>query len=96
MKRLQITNGFEEVEVEKGQVLELEGQKPKYLWLILQGEIDIFKRIESVYSEQGRATDTRNVSLFVNPKTAGDIKIGSKVSSLQPYNLLCEDAIFFN
>lgn len=35
MKRIQITNGFEEVEVERGQTMEVEGTQPSYLWLLI-------------------------------------------------------------
>ncbi len=77
-------------------MMEVEGLRPKYLWLILQGEVDFYKRIESVYSEQGIAADTRNVSNFINPKTGGDGLIGSKVGTMKQYNFLSEDALFFN
>jgi hypothetical protein len=39
--------------------------------------------------------DTSKVSNFINPATAGDLLIGTKVGSMKQYNFLCEDALFF-
>lgn len=39
--------------------------------------------------------DTSKVTNFINPATAGDLLIGTKVGSMKQYSFLCEDALFF-
>ena len=44
--------------MKKNTLLEVEGTSPNYLWLLLEGEIEIFKRPESLYDINGKHTDS--------------------------------------
>lgn len=52
--------------------METENTTPKYLWLILKGEVTVFKRPESLYDEQGKIIDPKCVPMFLNPNDSGD------------------------
>lgn len=95
-KRQQIVNGFQEVKLEPGTLLECEDKPPKYLWLILQGEVEIYKRPESLYDHEGQMTDSSGVNLWSNPNDSGNKMYGCKVGIIKDSNFICEDAIFFN
>ena len=71
-KRQQIVNGFEEIYLEDNTLLETEGSQPKYLWFILKGEVEIFKRPESLYDESGKPTESKNLKLWQNPADSGN------------------------
>lgn len=55
-KRQAFINCFEEVLLQKGTLLEQEGQPPKYFWIIIEGDIALFKRPESLYHD-GKVID---------------------------------------
>lgn len=65
------------------------------MWLILQGEIDLYKRPESLYDEFGKPTDSSKLHLWQNPADSGNAKIGVKAGIIKDKNLICEDALVF-
>lgn len=71
-KRQSVVNSFEEVALEKNCLLEVEGTAPKYLWLLLQGEMDVFKRPETLYDAEGKKTNCANLKLWQNPTDSGN------------------------
>jgi CRP-like cAMP-binding protein len=95
-KRQSIVNNFEEVCLEDNTLLEIEGSSPRYLWFILNGEVDIYKRPESLYDKHGKPTDCKNLQLWQNPADSGNQSIGVKVGIIKDKNFVCEDALFFN
>ena len=48
-RRVQLAEQFKEIEYEAGNVLEVEGTDPKYLYMMFNGEVNYFKRPESLY-----------------------------------------------
>ncbi len=94
-KREQIMNTFEEVLIEKDQIIELEGELPNYMWLVLRGELSVFKWLESLFDEQGRPVDLRNLKLFSDPLHAGHQNFGARVGVFKSISLVCEDAVMF-
>lgn len=50
--------------LEIGAHLETEGKTPKYLWLILNGEVDVFKRPETLYDTEGKLTNSSGLELW--------------------------------
>ena len=94
MKRQQIIDNFEEVCLEINTLIEVEGNPPKYLWLLLEGEFDIYKKPESLF-DKNKATDSSKLNLWSNPKDSGNLQIGCKVGIIKNFNLVCEDSLFF-
>jgi hypothetical protein len=60
-------SNWEEVVVDPNTVLETESESAKYMWLLLQGEVSLLKRPESIYDENGQPTDVKEIALFQNP-----------------------------
>lgn len=56
VKRMKIINSFEEVSIKPGTVIEYENSFIKYFWVILDGEVEIFKRT-SCYDKDGKYSD---------------------------------------
>ncbi len=86
---------WEEVTVEPNTVIETEATSPTYMWLILEGEVSVFKRPESIYDENGNLTDVKEVALFPNPVDSNSTKLGIYMGGIMETNLLADDAIVF-
>ncbi len=65
------------------------------MWLVLHGELSVFKRLESLFDEEGRPTDLRNLKLFSDPLHAGHQKLGARLGVFKSISLVCEDAVMF-
>lgn len=65
------------------------------MWLVLRGELSVFKRLESLFDEQGRLVDLRNLKLFSDPLHAGHQNLGARVGVFKSISLVCEDAVMF-
>lgn len=63
-KRDQMISNWEEVVVDPNTVLEIESESAKYMWLLLRGEVSVMKRPESIYDENGKPTDVKQIALF--------------------------------
>ncbi len=50
---------WEEVIVEPNTNIESEGDPPNFLWVLLKGEVNVFKRPESMYDENGNLTNVK-------------------------------------
>lgn len=66
------------------------------MWFIIKGEVDIYRRPESLYDSKGKPTDSSKISLWSNPSDSGNLKIGVRVGTIKEYNFIAEDALFFN
>ena len=55
---------FEEVEYGPNQLLEIEGTMPRYMYLILLGDVTLFKRPESLYTKDGKKIKTDNIECW--------------------------------
>ena len=86
---------MQEVEFEPNELLEVEDTKPKFLYLILQGDVTLFKRPESLYTVDGKRIKTDDIKYWANPKDSGNDRIGVPVSYMKAKCLIAEDAIFF-
>ena len=75
-------------------MLEEEGGNPKYVYLILEGSLTLFKRPESMYDKQGRQIKVHEIDLQVNPKHSGNTKVGVQMTQVN-HGLVCEDAVSF-
>ena len=73
----------------------MEGHVPKYVYIVLEGSLALFKRPESMYDAQGRLIKVHEIELQVNPKHSGDAKIGQRMTTVRA-GLLGEDAIIFD
>jgi len=76
-------------------LLEVEETNQKYVYLILRGEIALYKRPESLYDSKGKRIKANNIPLWSNPKDSGHDKIGMKVGVMKGENLIGEDAFLF-
>lgn len=73
-RRNQIFQMFEEVVLAKNMVLESQDMPCKYLWLIIEGEVGVFKKVDHAYDLQGdgKVVDCSEVELFQNPADGGN------------------------
>ena len=67
-----IIEQFEEYEFEPDTLLETEGQKPKYVYIILQGSLVLYKRPESMYNAKGKLISVDDIAFQTNPKDSGN------------------------
>ena len=97
-KRQQVLNSFEECEYQFDSILELEGLKTNYIYLILKGEVKLMRRPENLYDKKtGKIIKVYNqLQCVVDPQTSGTEKLGIVVCSIKGENFLCEDAALFN
>ena len=89
-------SNWEEVIVDPNTVLETEAEPAKYMWLLLQGEVNVMKRPESIYDENGKPTDVKQLALFQNPVDSNSQKFGVVMGVIKGANLLADDAIVFS
>ena len=94
-KRDQMISNWEEVVVGPNTVLETEAEPAKYIWLLLQGEVSVLKRPESIYDENGKPTDVKQIALFQNPVDSNSQKFGLVMGTIKEANLLADDSIVF-
>ena len=48
-RRMQISRAFTEVHLAKGTVLENESSYAKFFWILIDGEIDVYKKPDFIY-----------------------------------------------
>ena len=81
-KKKNILQNFEEVEYHsKGTILEREGCPAEYIYIILRGEIQLYKKLPQLYQKNCpdheleaqlvNITEKKPLQLFVDPKDAG-------------------------
>jgi CRP-like cAMP-binding protein len=58
-------------EFEPGNVLEVEGTQPKFLYIMKSGEISFYKRPESLYNNDKKRIKINNLENMTNPKDSG-------------------------
>lgn len=63
--------------------------------MLLDGEMTLYKRPQSLYSDTGKMTECSKVPNFQNPKDSGNQHIGVKTSTIKAKNLVGEDAFVF-
>lgn len=63
-------------DVEAGEILEVEGRDPTRIYIILQGQVGLYKRPESLYSKEGKLVNPEGIQNLLNPRTCGNLKIG--------------------
>ena len=95
-KRVKTVNSFQEIIQEPNTLLEIEDHNPGFVYILLDGVIDFYKRAESLYDVNGRRVDSSDIPHMTNPVDSGNQKIGLKISSVKQPALLCEDAVIFN
>ena len=66
------------------------------MWLLLDGEISVFKRPESMYEENGNPTNVKQITLFQNPVDSKNEKMGLFMGTIKEVSLLADDAIVFS
>lgn len=86
---------WEEITVEQDTLLELESTQPKYIWILLEGEVSVYKRPESMYDESGNPTDVKKIAMFPNPVDSNSKKLGMCMGAINQVNLLADDAVMF-
>ena len=47
--------------LENDSIIEQEDQKPEYLWLVIRGEMTVFKRTESMYNENNKSINIQKI-----------------------------------
>lgn len=83
-------------ELDAGNVLELEGQEPRFLYVMLRGEVTLYKRPEALYEDiSQRRIKIDQIDCLTNPKDAGEERLGLPMGTLKGNTLLCEDSIVF-
>lgn len=95
-KREQMVRNWEEVVINPNTVLEVEAQPAKYIWLLIQGEVTVYKRPESIYDEYGKPTDVKQIDLLPNPIDSNCQKFGMIMGTIKEENLLSDDSVVFN
>jgi len=52
-------------------MLEIEGTEPKHLYVMLRGEVLLFKRPEAMYDADGKRIKIDQIEYLTNPKDSG-------------------------
>jgi len=87
-----IINALEEVEYEQGHLIEEEDNTPTHFYFILRGEVDLYKRPESMYNGTREQIKAYNINQFKNPKDSGNDKIGLPVGTMEGPCFVGDDA----
>ena len=66
-QRIRTIEAFQEIQVEADHLLEKEGTRPNFVYLLLHGELTLFKQVESVYLDDGKRVEVGVVPLLENP-----------------------------
>lgn len=77
-------------------VLETEGSKGNDVFVLLHGEIGLYRRPENLYAKNGRLIRTNALVNMVNPFYGGNDKIGVRVGTMQGFSILGEDSLLFD
>ena len=82
-------------EFEPNTLLEIEGTQPKFVYIVMQGSLTLFKRPESMYDTEGYLINVDEIEFQSNPKDSGNSQIGQKMTTIK-HGLVGEDAVIFN
>lgn len=76
-------------------MLEIEGEEPRHLYVLLDGEVTLYKRPEALYDIDARRIKVDQIDCVANPKDAGEERLGLPMLTLKGPTLLGEDSIVF-
>ena len=94
-KRQETIAQFEELRLDSSQVLEQEGLKAKFVYILLNGEVQFYKKPHAFYQEAISQPVNVDIPLFNNPSNGESPTIGLMAGKMVAPCLLCEDAVFF-
>jgi len=83
---------MEEVEFKEGVIIAEEDQHVDNIYFTLKGEVALYKRPESLYTESNERIRVDNIENFINPKDAGQNKIGVINGIMAAPSFIAEDA----
>ena len=91
-KKRNILEALEEVEYQPGHLIEQEDNTPTYFYFILRGEVNLYKRPESMYTSTKERVKADDIDLFQNPRDSGNEKIGLAIGSMKGPCFVGDDA----
>jgi len=80
-RRRKIIDKHQEVHVQPGTLLLLEGSRLDRFLVVIEGSVDIYKRLSSVHTDQGMLK-TNRIPNWTSPSDSGNQALGMKVATL--------------
>ena len=83
-------------EFKEGIIIEEEDHPVNYIYFTLRGQVSMYKRPESMYTDANERIRCDNIDNFINPKDAGQNKIGVINGFMEAPSWIAEDAFILN
>ncbi len=80
-RRRKVIDRHQEVHLQPGTVLQIEGSKVDRFLLLIEGSVDVFIRLNSVQSDQGMLKTSR-IPNWTSPSDSGNEALGMKVGTM--------------